>query len=60
MPADRFPGRLNANSIIFQATCKNTYTILRLLSVVSDGNSHHPVNCTSFHVLAFAYRYYKG
>nr|DAZ48283.1 MAG TPA: hypothetical protein [Caudoviricetes sp.] len=33
---------------------------IRLLSVVSDGNSHHPVNCTSFNVLAFAYRYYKG
>ena len=56
-----FPADLNTNSIILQATYKNTYAILRLLSVVSDGNFHHPVSCTSFNVLAFAYRYYyKG
>lgn|GEM_PF-4087180 len=55
-----FPADLNTNSIILQATYKNTYAILRLISVVSDSNFYHPVNCTSFNVLAFAYRYYKG
>lgn len=60
MPAERIPDRLNTKFNHLQATCKNTYAVLRLLSVVSDGNSHHPVNYTSFNVLAFAYRYYKG
>ena len=55
-----FPANLNTNSIILQATYKNTYSIFRLLSVVPDSNFYHPVNCTSFNVLAFAYRYYKG
>lgn len=60
MLAERIPGRLKHKFNHLQATCKNTYAIFRLLSVVSDGNFHHPVNCTSFNVLAFAYRYYKG
>ena len=60
MPAERIPDRPKHKSIIFQATCKNTYAVLRLLLVVSDGNFHHPVNYTSFNVFAFAYRYYKG
>lgn len=55
-----FPTGLNTNSIIFQATRKSTHAIFRLLSVVSDSNFYHPVNCTSFNALAFAYRYYKG
>ena len=59
MPAERIPDRLNTKNQS-SATCKNTYAVLRLLSVVSDGNFHHPVNCISFYILAFAYRYYKG
>lgn len=60
MPAGHIPSRLNTKINHLQATCKNTYAVLRLLLVVSDGNFHHPVNHTSFNVFAFAYRYYKG
>lgn len=56
MPAERISGWLNINSIIFQAICKSTYTIFRLLSVVSDGNIHQPVNYISlFFVLAYTW-----
>ena len=54
MPAEHIPDRLKYKFNHPQATCKNTYATFRLLSVVSDGNFHHPVNYISLFVLAFA------
>lgn len=61
MPAERIPDRLNTKfnhsaSYLQEHLCN----LFGFFTVVSDGNFHHPVNCTSFYVLAFAYRYYKG
>lgn len=61
MPAERIPDRLNTKfnhsaSYLQEHLCN----LFGFFTVVSDGNFHHPVNYTSFYVLAFAYRYYKG
>ena len=61
MPSWRIPGRLKYKiNHFFSYLQEHLYSIFGFFSVVSDGYFHHPINCTSFYVLVFAYRYYKG